>query len=100
MGRRQSALTGLLYHDNVSHEMRTTTIRQLRHDTATVLSWVAQGERVEVRRRNERVAVLSPPSRRAWIDRPDFKARLRAIYGTNTLAVSGTALISESRGDS
>jgi len=36
--------------------MRTTTIRELKHDTTTVLSWVAGGESVEVRRRG---AVMS-----------------------------------------
>ncbi len=29
--------------------MTTTTIRNLEHDTTTVLSWVAGGETVEVR---------------------------------------------------
>jgi len=86
-------------HYNVSL-MRTTTIRELKHDTTTVLSWVADGETVEVRRRNEPVALLSPPGRRSPIRRPDFGARLRAIYGKKTLATTGTDLTSESRGES
>lgn len=53
-------LTRPMCHVNVSH-MKTTTIRQLRHDTTTVLSWVARGESVEVQRRGEAVAVLSLP---------------------------------------
>ncbi|MSU50689.1 MAG: type II toxin-antitoxin system prevent-host-death family antitoxin [Opitutus sp.] len=62
--------------------MKTTTIRELKHDTTTVLSWVAGGESVEVRRRGEPVAVLSPVKRKARIARPDFVARLKTIYGT------------------
>ena len=86
-------------HINVSH-MKTTTIRELKHDTTTVLSWVANGQTVEVRRRNEPVALLSPPIRRSAVRRPDFAARLRAIYGKKRLRVNATDLVSESRGDS
>lgn len=79
--------------------MKTTTIRELRHATTTVLSWVADGESVEVRRRRRPVAVLSPPGRKRRIVRPDFAARLKAIYRTATLPTTGTDLVSESRGD-
>jgi antitoxin (DNA-binding transcriptional repressor) of toxin-antitoxin stability system len=43
--------------------MKITTIRELKHDTSTVLGWVAGGESVEVRRRNHPVVILSPPNR-------------------------------------
>jgi antitoxin (DNA-binding transcriptional repressor) of toxin-antitoxin stability system len=62
-----------------------------------VLSWVAEGETVEVRRRNEPVAILSPPRRKKPIRRPDFAARLEAIYGTKVLAATGTEVVSEPR---
>ena len=77
--------------------MKTTTIRELKHDT-TVLSWVAGGESVEVRRRGVPVAILSPRKRRARIVRPDFAARLRAIYGDRILPTTASDLIAESRG--
>jgi len=82
------------------HKMKTTTIRELKHATTTVLSWVDGGESVEVRRRNEPVAMLLPPTRRTRVVRPDFVARLRAIYGDRVLATTGTDLIAESRGAS
>ena len=82
------------------HKMKTTTIRELRHATTTVLSWVAGGESVEVRRRNAPVAMLVPPTRRTRVVRPDFAARLRAIYGDRVLATTGSDLIAESRGAS
>lgn len=81
----------------MSH-VRTTTIRELKHSTTTVLSWVADGETVEVRRRNQPVAVLSPPRRRATIRRPDFMARLRALYGKQVLPTTATELVSDARG--
>lgn len=82
------------------HIMKTTTIRELKHATTTVLSWVAGGESVEVRRRDEPVAMLVPPARRTRVARPDFAARLREIYGDHALDTTGTDLIAESRGTS
>lgn len=84
-------------HVTVAH-MKTTTIRELKHATSTVLGWVAAGEMVEVRRRNHPVAVLSPPKRAGRIVRPDFVARLRKVYGSTVLPGTGTAIVSESRG--
>ena len=78
--------------------MKTTTIRELKHATSTVLGWVAAGETVEVQRRKQPVAVLSPPKRTTRIVKPDFAARLRKVYGSAVLPVTGTALIAESRG--
>ena len=86
-------------HNYVSH-MKVATIRELKHDTTTVLSWVAEGQTVEVRRRNQPVALLTPPRRRGAVQRPDFVARLRAIYGTKRLATTATAVVSDARGDS
>ena len=80
--------------------MKVTTIRELKHDTTTVLSWVAEGQTVEVRRRNQPVALLSPPNRRPTVQRPDFGARLRSIYGGKRLKTAATSLISDARGDS
>lgn len=80
--------------------MKTTTIRELRHETTTVLSWVESGESVEVRRRGVPVAVLSPRKRKARVARPDFQARLRAIYGDTILPTTATDLVAESRGES
>lgn len=77
--------------------MKTATIRELKHDTAAVLAWVEQGETVEVRRRGQSVALLSPPKKRAR-SRPDFAARLKAIYGTKVLARTATDLLAAERG--
>lgn len=84
-------------HFNVAH-MKITTIRELKHATSTVLGWVAAGETVEVRRRNHPVAVLSPPRPAGRIAKPDFGKRLRSVYGSTVLPVTGTAIISDSRG--
>lgn len=91
-------LTCSLCHINVS-PMKTTSIRELRHDTTTVLGWVAEGESVEVQRRGVPVAVLCPQKRKRRIARPNFLARIRAAYGDKVLSSTATDLISEFRGD-
>jgi len=80
--------------------MRTTTIRELKHRMSAVLSWVADGETVEVRRRNVPVAILSPKKHKGRIARPDFAARIKAVYGDKVLPTTGTDVVSESRGES
>jgi antitoxin (DNA-binding transcriptional repressor) of toxin-antitoxin stability system len=79
--------------------MKTATIRELRHDTTTVLSWVAHGESVEVRRHGKPVAVLSQRPRKSSVVRPDFLARIRGIYGNRVLSTPATELVSEARGE-
>lgn len=85
-------------HGSVSL-MKTTTIRELRHDTTTVLGWVAGGESVEVQRRGVPVAVLSLQERKQRIVRPDFLARIRMAYGDKVLSTNATDLVCESRGE-
>lgn len=94
-----AGLPGPMCPINVTH-VKKTSIRELKHDTSRVLSWVAGGETVEVFRRNVPVAVLSPPGLPADVTRPDFAARLREIYGDKVLPTTGTDLVSGSRGES
>jgi antitoxin (DNA-binding transcriptional repressor) of toxin-antitoxin stability system len=80
--------------------MKTASIRELKHDTNTVLAWVTSGERVEIQRRGKPVAMLSRPARKAKaMARPDFAARLKTIYGDKELAFTATDLLAQERGD-
>lgn len=80
--------------------MRIASIRELKNETTTVLGWVAEGQRVEVQRHGKPVAILSAPDRsKTALRRPDFGARLRAIYGAQALAVTATELLQSERGD-
>lgn len=85
-------------HKNVTH-MGRTTIRELKHQTSAVLERVAAGEIVEVWRRKEIVAILSPPATAEQIEKPDFTARRRATFGDRKMKTTGTDLISGERGD-
>ena len=63
--------------------MKTATIRQVRHDFGTVLTWVAEGEEVTVLNRTRPVARICPPRIQApaRFEMPDFAARAKAIFG-------------------
>lgn len=91
-------LTRTMCHINVSH-MKTANIRELRHDTNTVLGWVAAGEQVSIQRRGKTVAILSAPVVVPVSERPDFKARLKQVYGDKVLDVAATEHLREERGD-
>jgi antitoxin (DNA-binding transcriptional repressor) of toxin-antitoxin stability system len=79
--------------------MKTTTIRELKHATSRVLGWAEQGEEVQITRRGKALATLQPLPRSKARTRPDFAARLSAIYGDTSLATTATELISEARGE-
>jgi len=65
--------------------MKTATVRDLRNNFAKLETWLAAGERVEIRRRGKPVAVLGPTSAQASpsapVQRPDYEARRNAIWG-------------------
>ncbi len=87
-----------MWHIIVSR-MKRTTIRELKHETGKVLALVEAGEMVEVFRRKEPVAILTPVVHGKAMKKPDFAARLRQIYGERVLETTGTELIDESRGE-
>ena len=80
--------------------MKTASIRELKHETSTVLRWVEAGERVEIQKRGKAVAILSRPGTQPSTSMEvDFMARLHSIYGDRVLTVTATEVFSEERGN-
>jgi prevent-host-death family protein len=80
--------------------MKTISIRNLKNETTKVLERVALGESLEIRRRNKPLAILKPLERKKrQPPRPDFRKRLRDVYGDKTLPATATELLSEERSD-
>ena len=79
--------------------MKTTTVRELKHETAKVLGWAEAGEVVELTRRGKPIARIGAVPRAGRVKRPDFGARLRAIYGEVVLPTTGTDVVAEGRGE-
>lgn len=62
--------------------MKTATVRQVRHDFGEVMEWIANGESVQISKRGEIIAVITPPPPKPRSrKRPDFFARFERIYG-------------------
>ena len=64
--------------------MRTVTVRDLRNNFAKVETWLGEGEEIQIEKRGKPIGFLSamPKSGNNEAKRPDFKARLDAIWGS------------------
>jgi antitoxin (DNA-binding transcriptional repressor) of toxin-antitoxin stability system len=74
-------------------DMKTTSVRMVQHNLARVLSWVQEGEEVQVTRRHVVVAKIVPCRKaRKDFQHPDFLGRARRIWGNRPkgMALSGT----------
>ena len=77
--------------------MKRASIRDLRYSFKKIERLLCQGEEIEITKRRRVIARLVPESTQSAAEKPDFLARLRAIYGEKTLKVSGADLIAQDR---
>jgi len=76
--------------------MRKASVRELRYSFKRIERLLQQGDEIQITKRRQVIARLVPePSARATM--PDFVGRLRAIYGKETLKISGAELIEQDR---
>lgn len=62
--------------------MKTATVRDLRNDFAKIEAWIADGEEVCIEKRGQPIGYFSSrPKNEKPIQNPDFKARLKRIWG-------------------
>jgi len=59
--------------------MKTATVRDLRNDFAKLETWLAEGEEIQIEKRGQPIAVLSPP--KTTFVKPDYRARRKRIWG-------------------
>ncbi len=78
--------------------MKTASVRQIQHNLAEVLSWVEQGQEVQVFRRKKLVARLIPPDPKTAAS-PDFLARAEGVWGKKPRGKRLSVVVSEARGD-
>lgn len=78
--------------------MKKASVRDLRYRFREIEARLREGDEIQITKRRRVIARLLPvqPARtRAW---PDFRARLKKIYGNKILKVTGAELVSEQRG--
>ncbi len=79
------------------YHMTKASVRDLRYDFKKIERLLLQGEEIQITKRRRVIARLVPETAEAAKKMPDFKARVRKIYGDKVLAVSGADLISLDR---
>lgn len=81
--------------------MKTASVRDLRHHFGNILTWIRDGEEVEITMRRRVVARLVPERlvKNAVVKMPCFAARLKKIHGRRTLSVATSrAILADNKG--
>lgn len=98
----KSHFTNQIKMYNMKYNMKTTSVRELRHHFGRILNWVEEGEEVEITKRHRIVARILPPRTEVknnhqpkW---PDFEARLKATFPHGVKGSSLSDVIDEQRG--
>jgi antitoxin (DNA-binding transcriptional repressor) of toxin-antitoxin stability system len=79
------------------HHMRKASVSYLRRHFSEVERLLEDGEEIEITKRKRAIARLLPVASCTPRRGPDFLARLRAIYGTRMLKVSGVEVLTRER---
>jgi prevent-host-death family protein len=80
--------------------MKTATVRDIRHDFGRILSWVEEGQQVEITKRRRIVARMVPVKPRSVkMEWPDFEARLKNTFPSGVKGKPVSEVISEERGE-
>ncbi len=83
--------------DATMYHMKNASVRDLRYGFKKIERLLRQGEEVQITKRRRVIARLVPESTAPTPELPDFRARMRAIYGDKVLAVSSADLVNEDR---
>ncbi len=76
--------------------MKDVPVRDLRYDFRKVEQLLRRGVELRVTKRRKVIARLVPESQNRTT-MPDFPGRLRSIYGSKVLPVTGAEIIAEDR---
>lgn len=79
------------------HIMQTASVRDLRYDFPRIERLLCQGEEVQITKRRKIIARLIPERPKVRPEMPDFRGRVRAIFGDRVLKVPGAELIRQDR---
>lgn len=79
------------------YHMTKASVRDLRYEFKKIERLLRQGEEIQITKRRRVIARLVPEGVEAVKKMPDFRARVREIYGDKMLAVSGADLLAADR---
>ena len=78
------------------YHMKRASVRDLRYDFPKVERMLAEGESIEITKRNQVIGTLSPVNKK--VEFPDFMGRMRKIYGNKVLKTSWADFLAERKG--
>ena len=79
------------------YHMTKASVRDLRYDFKKIERLLLKGEEIQITKHRRVIARLMPERQESAKEMPDFRGRMRAIFGDKVLAVSGADLISADR---
>lgn len=73
--------------------MKTVTVRELRNNFSKLETWLREGEQIRIEKRGQPIAVLTaiPARRGKAVRKPDFAARLKALWGERVFSQAEVA---------
>jgi antitoxin (DNA-binding transcriptional repressor) of toxin-antitoxin stability system len=80
------------------YHMKRASVRDLRYDFPKVEKMLAEGETIEITKRNRVIGTLTPISESRNVKFPDFMGRLKKIYGDKVLKTTWTDFLAERKG--
>jgi antitoxin (DNA-binding transcriptional repressor) of toxin-antitoxin stability system len=72
--------------------MKTVSVRDLRYDFPRVEDLLRKGEEVRITKRRRTIARLIPEAA-GPVELPDFLGRMKNLYGSKPLSVTGAELV-------
>jgi len=79
------------------YHMKQASVRDLRYDFKKIERLLHQGEEVQIIKRRKVIARLVPENTQSRPPLPDFRARVRAIYGDKVFKVSDAEVVRQDR---
>ncbi len=79
------------------YHMTKASVRDLRYDFKKIERLLLNGEEIQITKHRRVIARLLPEQAESVKKMPDFRARVRKIYGNKVLAVSGADLLAADR---
>lgn len=78
------------------YHMKRASVRDLRYDFPKVEKMLAEGESIEITKRNQVIGTLTPKNKK--VEFPDFMGRLKRIYGDKVLKTTWADVLAERKG--
>lgn len=80
------------------YHMKRASVRDLRYDFPKVEKMLAEGEPIEITKRNRVIGMLTPAHESRKVPLPDFMGRMKKIYGDRILETSWADFLAERKG--